>query len=228
MANQEQDLPELLGLTLDGLTRSSEPVGDLRLTDGAFLMESNDGRRRLTESETLESMSSKQVQTKDQLNEPKVKPHKLDITNDYIGIPGQFYIRIASFAGCLTYREHTFLFDNRGHHFEVEGEVQPMVQEYIPEGHIPGPLGSVWSMKWVRSVEKLTRKKFVVIKVHTSVRTWQLRFKAHGAAFKKSVTYRTKRVKRPIGDKMASGRRLDVMVTTDDDTDLDDPAVSVF
>jgi hypothetical protein len=36
------------------LTRSIEPVGDLRLTDGAFLMESNDGRRRLKDRYKME------------------------------------------------------------------------------------------------------------------------------------------------------------------------------
>jgi len=218
MANQEQDLPEFSSLTFDGLTRSGEPLGDLRLTDGAFESPTKSGRRRLTESKTLVQTN----ETKDQ-----EKPHRLDITEDYIGIPGQFYIRTACLAGCLTYR-HTFLFDNRGHHFEIKEDVQSLVQKYIPGGHMPGPLGSVWSMKWVRSVEMLTRNKFLTIKIHTKVKTWQLNLKAHGVAFKHSVTYRTKRVKRPIGEKMLSGRRLDVMVTTDDDTDPDDPAVSVF
>jgi len=77
------------------LTRSTEPVGDLRLTDGAFLMESNDERRRLINQVCI-------VSTRHQISEETLQklyiPGRLVLLLD---IPDNIFLTFPPHPNCF-------------------------------------------------------------------------------------------------------------------------------
>jgi len=154
----------------------------------------------------------------------------LDITEDYIGVPGQFYIQKELVAGCVEHREHTVVVDNCGARFEIVGRHLETIRPHIQcEKLMPGPLGSIWSMRYVRSAEMLKGRRFIKLTMRTNRKNdWVVRLKLTSTPYKRSVMYRTRKVWKQVGFKLPGGRRMEKEVSTEEDTDEDDPNCSVF
>lgn len=156
-------------------------------------------------------------------------PSGLCVFADYICIPGQVYLQISILAGCVQYRGRTIIVSKRGRTFELVGKYLAVIEPLIAGDKMPGPLDSVWSAKMVESTEIIHRRRFSLITIRLrSGRRWELYLKPFGARFVKSITYRTKKVLKPVGPLLSHGRRLDKEVETEDETDADDPNCPVF